>query len=71
MAKLLVEIKEAVEGARSRGHSALTEQAEVEYLRRYDKLVRRGLELNPECNRRRRVEPGRAKAKGGRGSSAA
>jgi transposase len=67
-AKLLVEIKAAVEGARSRGHSALTEQEQVEYLRRYDKLVGRGLELNPERNtRRRQVDQERAGAKKERG----
>jgi transposase len=66
-AKLLVEMKEAVEGARSRGHSALTEQEQAEYSRRYDKLVRRGLELNPERNTRRRQVDQRAGAKKERG----
>ena len=67
LAKLLIEIKEAVETARGVGHSALTGQEQAEYLRRYDESVRRGLELNPERNTRRRVEQGGAKAKGGRG----
>lgn len=67
MAKLLLEIKAAVERAGEAGHSALTEQEQAEFLGRYDKLVRRGLELNPERNTRRRVERGRAQAKGGRG----
>jgi transposase len=68
LAKLLVEIKNAVEAARSRGHSALTEQVREEFFRRYDELVRRGLELNPErTKRRRQLEPGAAEAKKGRG----
>lgn len=67
MAKLLLEIKAAVGQAGTAGHSALTEQEQAEFFGRYDRLVRRGLELNPERNTRRPVEPGRAKAKGGRG----
>jgi transposase len=68
MAKLLVEIKAAVEEARSRGHSALQEQQQVEYFGRYDEVVRRGLELNPErTKQRRQVERGAATAKQGRG----
>jgi transposase len=66
-AKLLLEIKAAVERAGEAGHSALTGQEQAEFFGRYDRLVRRGLELNPERNTRRRVEQGRAKAKGGRG----
>jgi transposase len=41
-AKLLDEMKEAVEGARRAGRSALTEQAQGEVFRRYDEAVRRG-----------------------------
>jgi len=67
LAQLLVEMKETVETARGVGHSALTGQEQAEFFRRYDRLVRRGLELNPERHTRRRVEQGRAKAKGGRG----
>jgi transposase len=68
LAGLLVEMKEAVEEAREAGRAALTEQEQGEYLRRYDELVRRGLELNPERHiRRRQVEPGEATAKKGRG----
>ena len=68
LAKLLLEIKAAVEGARSRGQSALTEQEQVEYLRRYDKLVGRGLELNAERETRRpQVDQERAGAKKERG----
>ena len=54
LAKLLVEMKEAVERARNSGHSALTEQEQVKFSGRYDKLVGRGLELNPERHTRRR-----------------
>ena len=68
LAKLLVEMKEAVEEAREAGHSALTEQEQGEFLGRYDKLVRRGLELNPERHtRRRQQKQGAAKEKKGRG----
>jgi len=67
LAKLLLEMKAAVEEARGAGHPALTEQEQAEYLRRYDRLVRRGLELNPERRSRPRVGPGAAQAKRGRG----
>jgi transposase len=67
LAKLLLEIKEAIEGARASGRAALTGQEQAEYVRRYDELVRRGLELNPErATRRRQAAPG-ATAKQGRG----
>lgn len=67
LAKLLIKMKEAVEEARASGRSALTEQEQGEFFRRYDELVRRGLELNPErTSRRRRADPG-ATAKQGRG----
>jgi transposase len=67
LAKLLVEIKEAVERARGAGRAALTEQERDEFFGRYDRLVRRGLELNPERHtRQRRTDPG-ATAKQGRG----
>ena len=67
LAKLLLEMKEAVEQARTSGHSALTEQEREGFLDRYDKLVRRGLELNPERHtRRRRTEPGAAQTGRGR-----
>ncbi len=67
LAQLLIEIKEAVERARGAGHSALTEQEQGEYLRRYDELVQRGLELNPERATRRRQADPRAPAKKERG----
>jgi transposase len=68
LAKLLVEIKNAVEVARRAGRATLTEQEQEEFFHRYDELVRRGLELNPERHiRRRQVEPGKATAKKGRG----
>ena len=64
LARLLLEIKAAVEQARAAGHSALTEQAQAEYLRRYDEVVGRGLELNPgRRSRRRQVDQERAGAK--------
>jgi transposase len=65
MAKLLLEIKEAVEQARACGRAALTEQEQAEFCGRYDRLVRRGLEMNPERNtRRRRADPGATTEKG-------
>jgi len=66
LAKLLLEMKEAVEGARAAGRAALTKQEQGEYFGRYDEVVRRGLELNPE-RKSRRVEPGAAQAKKGLG----
>jgi len=68
LAKLLLEMKEAVEVARGTGCTALTEQEQGEYVRRYERLVRRGLELNPERKtRRRQADPGTpAKKKRGR-----
>ena len=67
LAKLLIEMKEAVEEARASGRAALTEPEQGEFFRRYDELVRRGLELNPEwTSRQRRAEPG-ATPKQGRG----
>lgn len=68
MAQLLLEIKVAVERAREAGHSALTEQEQAEFFDRYDKVVRRGLELNPErATRRPKVDEGAATLKKGRG----
>jgi transposase len=67
LAQLLLEMKEAVEVARGAGHAARGEQEQREFLGRYERLVRRGLELNPErTTRRRRGDPG-ATAKQGRG----
>jgi len=68
MAKLLLEIKAAVEKAGGAGRPALTEREQAEFLHRYDGPVRRGLELNPERHtRRRQVEQGASKAGKGRG----
>jgi transposase len=68
MAKLLLEIKAAVEQAREAGRPALTEQEQAEFLRRYDEVVRRGLELNPErATRRPKADEGAATSKKGRG----
>jgi transposase len=67
LARLLVEMKEAAEGARRAGRTALTEQEREEFLRRYDELVGRGLELNPERHTRRRQQKQGATAKKVRG----
>jgi transposase len=65
LAKLLLEIKEAVEQARACGRAALTGQEREEFFCRYDGLVRRGLELNPERHTRRcRADPGATTEKG-------
>jgi transposase len=47
MIKLLVEIKEAVEEAKKQAHIALTDQQQVDFEARYDKLVAQGLLANP------------------------
>ena len=67
LAKLLLEMKAAVERARGAGHAALGEQEQAEFFGRYDGLVRRGLELNPERTTRRRQSGPKATAKPGRG----
>lgn len=66
LAKLLIEMKKAVEEARASGRAALTGQEQGEFFGRYDELVRRGLELNPE-RRSRRVERGAGEVRRGRG----
>lgn len=66
MAKLLVEIKEAVEGARQVGRSQLSQEEEEEFQGRYDRIVERGAELNPERTKRRGSK-GDARGKGERG----
>jgi transposase len=66
MAKLLVEIKEAVEQARLAGHSQLGVEEQEEFNRRYERIVERGAELNPE-RRKRRVVKGRDRGKAERG----
>lgn len=48
IARLLVEIKAAVERARAAGRVRLDGEEEEGLRRRYEALVRRGLELNPE-----------------------
>jgi transposase len=58
MAELLVEIKAAVEQAVAGGESQLGEEERRKFERRYEDLVRRGLELNPERTRRRSVTVG-------------
>ncbi len=66
LAKLLVEIKEAVEQARLAGHSQLGVEEQEEFNRRYERIVERGAELNPE-RRKRRVVKGRDRGKAERG----
>jgi transposase len=44
---LLLEIKEAAAEARAAGHEKLSEEARGNYLRRYDRLVRKADKLNP------------------------
>jgi len=44
---LLVEIKDTVEAAKKRGHSALTDQQQADFAARYDHLIGQGLLANP------------------------
>jgi transposase len=66
LAKLLVEIKEAVEGARAAGRSQLSQEEQEEFQGRYDRIVQRGAELNPERTKRR-TSKGGASGKAERG----
>jgi transposase len=47
MINLLIEIKEAVEGAKKQGHIALTDQQQATFEARYDQLIAQGLQANP------------------------
>jgi transposase len=47
MVKLLVEIKDTVAAAQMRGLLALSEAQQADFVRRYDELLRQGLETNP------------------------
>ena len=47
MIDLLVEIKDAVEGAKEQGQIALTDQQQVAFEARYDHLIAQGFQANP------------------------
>jgi transposase len=47
MSKLLVEIKDAVEEAKTQDQSALTDPQQADFEARYDQLIAQGLEANP------------------------
>nr|QEO74502.1 hypothetical protein [uncultured bacterium] len=47
LASLLLEMKEATAGARAAGQAQLSEAAKGDYLRRYDRLVKKADRLNP------------------------
>lgn len=67
VAKLLIEIKQAVEQAHLAGHSQLGEEEQAEFQHRYERIVKRGVELNPERTKRRAVKEGASgKAERGR-----
>src|ERR1700755_266405 len=67
VAKLLVEIKEAVEQARVACRSQLSREEQEEFQRRYDKIIKRGADLNPERTKRRAPKEGASgKAERGR-----
>jgi transposase len=63
LAKLLLEIKAAVERARLAGSSQLDREEQAQFRRRYEAVLRRGLELNPE---RTRPRVGRGRGERGR-----
>jgi transposase len=48
LASLLLEIKEAASAARARGDVQLGEEAKGDYLRRYDRMVKKADKLNPQ-----------------------
>jgi transposase len=48
LASLLLEIKEAASEARAAGDAQLSEETKGDYLRRYDRLVKRADKLNPQ-----------------------
>jgi len=47
MIDLLVEIKEAVEGAKKQGQIALSDRQQTDFETRYDQLIAQGLQANP------------------------
>jgi transposase len=47
MIQLLVEIKEAVEAAKTRAHSALPDRQQTDFEVRYDQLLAQGFDANP------------------------
>ena len=55
--KLMLEIKAATEKARSAGEERLSEEQQERFVRRYDKLVKRGSRLNPRPEKEKR-DPG-------------
>jgi transposase len=67
MAKLLLEIKAAVERARAAGAARLHGEEEEQFRRCYEALLRRGFELNPE---RTRPRGGGGRGQGERGQVA-
>jgi transposase len=64
MAKLLVEIKTVVERARAAGEARLDEHGQEQFRCRYEALLQRGLDLNPE---RTKPRGGGGRGRGERG----
>jgi transposase len=60
--KLLMEIKAAIEKTRSAGEERLSEEQQERFVRRYDKLVKRGARLNPRPAKEQR-DPSKRKFK--------
>jgi transposase len=62
LSKLLLKIKDAAGEAQVEGESQLGQSDQRDWLRRYDRLVKKAIKLNPPVPRRKR-EPGTPKKK--------
>ena len=62
LSKLLLKIKETADKARAQQAARLDQSEQSAYLRRYDRLVRKAVKMNPSVPRRKR-QPGATKKK--------
>jgi transposase len=53
LSELLLKIKDEVEAARANADDKLSEQTKSDFLRRYDRLVRKAEEINPPASKRK------------------